>query len=134
MLALDSWNLAKKHLEEAIALAETREREFREISEDVKRRLGALDLVASMARELEAGPTAERSLPAKTHQAMLAPPDESVAKPDAAEPSESALVKATVPPARPLDPPVRRSWRPLFARALPGRSIRQQPASLSLRS
>lgn len=129
MLALDSWNLAKKHLEEAIALAEAREREFREVSEDVKRRLGALDLVASMARELEAAPASERSLPAKTNQAMLAAPEDSAAKPDADQTSESALVKATVANAHPLDPPIRRSWRPLFARALPGRSIRQQPAS-----
>ena len=52
MPALESWNLAKKHLEEAIALAEACEREFQQISEDVKRRLDALDLVATMANPI----------------------------------------------------------------------------------
>jgi hypothetical protein len=36
--SLESWNEAKKQLESAIALAEAREREFREVSDDVRRR------------------------------------------------------------------------------------------------
>jgi ribosomal protein S21 len=54
---------AKKHLENAVALTEAREREFREASEDVRRRIEALDLVAGMAKELDDEiPPGERSL------------------------------------------------------------------------
>lgn len=41
---------AKKHLEEAIALAEAKELEFRDVSADVQRNLDALLRVAGMAR------------------------------------------------------------------------------------
>ncbi|HEX4275106.1 MAG TPA: hypothetical protein VHZ74_07120 [Bryobacteraceae bacterium] len=51
--AMDAWNAAKKNLEQAIALAETREKEYRELSDDVRRRLDAMQLVLGMAQELE---------------------------------------------------------------------------------
>jgi hypothetical protein len=50
-LARESWNSARKHLEDAIVLAQAAEREFCEISEDVRKRIEALDLVVSMAEE-----------------------------------------------------------------------------------
>ncbi len=73
-LVLDSWSEAKDHLEEAIALAESKEREYREVSEDVRRRLDALELVSSMTRELGGEIPAERSLNASENQPMLMPP------------------------------------------------------------
>jgi hypothetical protein len=60
--SLEAWNLAKKNVEDAIALAETREREFNHVSEDVRRVIEALELVISMATEPEPGaeiPTAQ---------------------------------------------------------------------------
>jgi hypothetical protein len=53
--SLESWNEAKKQLEIAIGLAEARERELREVSADVRRRLDALDFVNGMANEPESG-------------------------------------------------------------------------------
>jgi hypothetical protein len=71
-----AWNEAKKHLEEAIAMTEAREREFLQASQDVQRRLEALDLVASMARELgEPEIPEERGLNAADGQPKLNPPD-----------------------------------------------------------
>jgi hypothetical protein len=52
--ALAAWDEAKKILENAIALAENREREYREIADDVQQRLGALQTVIGMTQELEA--------------------------------------------------------------------------------
>jgi len=59
---LQSWNEAKEHLEKAIALAEAREREFREVSQDVQRKLAALDVVIGMANEIGDEITTERLL------------------------------------------------------------------------
>jgi hypothetical protein len=73
-----AWHDAKKHLEEAIALTEAREREFREASLEVQRRFEALDLVVSMAKELN-GPSVEvpeeRAIHAADNQPKLNPPD-----------------------------------------------------------
>jgi hypothetical protein len=51
--ALEAWNEAKKILEQAIALAEAREKDYRELSHEVQRRLDALQLVINMSMELE---------------------------------------------------------------------------------
>lgn len=51
----ESLNEARRRLSQAIALAEAREREVYEVSEDVQRKLAALDLVISIARELGLG-------------------------------------------------------------------------------
>ena len=50
---LTAWEEAKKKLEEAIALAEAREHEYRLIAEDVQRKLGALQMVIGMTQELD---------------------------------------------------------------------------------
>src|SRR6266853_1543135 len=50
---LDAWNEARKHLENAMELAETREREYREVAADVQRKLDALHVVIGMSSELE---------------------------------------------------------------------------------
>ena len=112
--ALESWNLAKKHLEEAIALCEAREREFQQVSEDVKRRIDALQLVATMANELQAPASADRSLPPAPQPMLAAPPKpgpgvEMVAKPEAQPP-----IQMSAPKFAEMKMPVRRSWRPLF--------------------
>ena len=64
-LARESWNAAKKHLENAIALAQASEQEFCEISEDVRRKMDALDLVVHMAKELDGEVSPARRLTAK---------------------------------------------------------------------
>jgi hypothetical protein len=51
--ALAAWEGARKNLKDAIALAETREQEYRQIGEDVQRRLSALQLVIGMTQELD---------------------------------------------------------------------------------
>lgn len=119
--ALEAWNLAKKHLQEAIALTETREREFRELSDDVKRNLDALNMVARMAGELEGGTPAERR-PAEQSLPPAAQPMLTAAAAPAPGPGMEVAEK-TNPPAplqsgapafQQLGMPVRRSWRPLF--------------------
>jgi len=75
LLAVETWNEAKVHLEKAIALAEAKEREYSEVSEDVRRRLDALELVGSMAREVGGEVPAERSIDAAEKQPMLMPPE-----------------------------------------------------------
>jgi hypothetical protein len=112
-----AWNEAKKHLEEAIAMTEAREREFLQASQDVQRRLEALDLVASMARELgEPEIPEERGLNAADGQPKLNPPD---------HPAETikAIQAAAAPPPEvktgateflEFDGLVRKSSRPLF--------------------
>jgi len=125
--ALEAWDLAKRNLQEAIALAETREREFREVSEDVKRRVAALELVGGMAREIEAPAPMEHALPAAV-QPRLAPPPEPIAE-SAEEAPASSLVKGALPDSQRADFPIRRSWRPLFSTAL-----RSRAADLSIRS
>jgi hypothetical protein len=72
LLAL--WNDAKKNLENAITLAEIREREFREVSEDVQRKLEAIDLVATMARELEGAHPGALDSPSDERQSRLIAP------------------------------------------------------------
>jgi hypothetical protein len=72
LAAHESWELEKRRLEEAMARAEEKEREFREAAEDVRRRLEAIDLVAAMASDLEERPTpAELPEPAAPEQPRL---------------------------------------------------------------
>ncbi len=60
--AIESWDVEKKRLAEAVSRAEAKEREFREIAEEVRRRFEAIDLVTEMAGQTE--PRAPISLPA----------------------------------------------------------------------
>jgi hypothetical protein len=116
LLVLDSWNEAKEQLEKAIALAENKEREYREVSDDVRRRLDALDLVSSMARELGGEIPAERSLNGSENQPMLMPPPENGAgELKAVEKAETPVPLQNGPP----EPPafagmMRTTSRPLF--------------------
>lgn len=72
--ALESWDREKKRLEEAMARAEEKEREFRAIADDVKRRLEALEIVAGMAAEI--APTAEeRQTAPPADKRAIAPSD-----------------------------------------------------------
>ena len=71
LLALESLKESKKHLENVRAIVEAREREFLEASEDIQRRIEALDLVSGMARELDDEvPLAERRLKVVGNQPM----------------------------------------------------------------
>lgn len=111
---LESWNEAKEHLKEAIALAAAKEREFREVSEDVRRRLEALELVGSMAREI-GQVSSDRSLNAPESQPMLTHPDNAAADLKAIEKAVTPLPVESGPPAPPaFDGMMRTSSRPLF--------------------
>ncbi len=71
---LEAWNMAKKTLEDAIAKAEAKEREYREIAEDVRQKVAALDLVARLAVEFEGDAEGTRTLNGTTSAAMLPAP------------------------------------------------------------
>jgi hypothetical protein len=102
---LEAWNEAKEHLAKAIALAELREREYLAISEDVQRKLGALDVVIGMANEIEDVP---ESLPR-----LLPPKPEPVAETSLqareGEPRTHGLVGLLHATSRPLFSPRQRS-------------------------
>lgn len=102
LAALHTWEAEKKRLEEAIAWGEAKEREFREISDDVKRRIEALELVASMNR------ASQPELAAQPNQCTATVPENTPVAPEV----------APVPEPRPIDSKVRRSWRPLFSAGL----------------
>ena len=63
LTALESWNREKKRLEEAVARAEEKEREFKALAEDVKHRLEALEVVAGMVAEIEHGGAQRQTAP-----------------------------------------------------------------------
>ena len=99
---IKAWDDAKKHLEDAMALAKTREQEFHEVSEDVRRKLGALDLVVSMANGIEN---------TETNRPVLVTSDEHRDEDKPCEPAVSdrgftGLMRRS---SRPLFPNVRRS-------------------------
>jgi len=76
--SLELWNQAKQNVENAIALAETREREFHEVSEDVRRMMDALDLVVGMANQAGTGdkvPTAQNLDAAERQHMRKAEPE-----------------------------------------------------------
>ena len=114
--ALKSWNEAKGHLEKALALAEAREREFRELSEDVQRKLAALDVVIGMANEIGDEIPTERLLNAAESSPTLMLTEKGgggVGVTDTAE--TSARVQITVPQSHGFGGLIRRSSRPLFS-------------------
>lgn len=114
MPALEAWNLAKKNLEDAIALAEAREREFRDLSEDVKRNLDALELVGRMAGELEAGPSSGQSLPPAAQPMLAAAPAPGPGIQEIEKTNPPVPIESGAPTFQQFNMPVRRSWRPLF--------------------
>lgn len=91
--ALQAWEVEKQRLQEAVARAEAKEHEYREVAEDVKQRMAALDLVALMQQEQQAP-----ALAAPAAQ-MLAP---------------ASLPQSGPPPAVDPEPIIRTSSRPLF--------------------
>ena len=104
---IESWDAAKKHLENAIALAEAREREFREVQEDVRRNLDALVLVIGMTKELG------DEIPAGGDSTALDnPPIMMVPENTAGEIKTSEAAKGPVPG---LEGLLRKSTRPLFS-------------------
>lgn len=96
--ALQVWEMEKKRLEEAIAWGEAKEREFREISDDVKSRLQALELVASMNK-------ASKPEPAPQLARRAATAGNAVATTTGTEVAEQRTANTRM----------RRSWRPLFS-------------------
>ena len=102
---LESWEAAKKHLESALALAEAREREFREVQEDVRRNLDALVLVIGMTKELGDEMLATGSIGAEENQ-PLASTSENV---------KEMAAEGVKTPDGGLDGLLRRSTRPLFS-------------------
>lgn len=105
---LESWDAAKKHLEDAIALAEAREREFREVQEDVRRNLDALVLVIRMARELGGERTPARgNLKLEESQPIMIVPENGYAGMKESEGEEM--------PARGFSALLRKSSRPIFS-------------------
>ena len=114
-LALESWNEAKEHLKKALALAAAKEREYHEVSEDVRRRVAALQLVSSMARELGEEVLSDRSFNAPENQPRLIPPKNLGEELTALE---KAVTRVAVR-SDPVEPTtfagrVRKSSRPLF--------------------
>lgn len=111
----DAWNEAKKNLQDAIAVAETREREFRAVSEDVQRRLDALELVISMAREIEDEMPEERLLNSAGNQPMLMSPEPPNEERKAIEGAEKSVeIRTAAPASQPAGGLISRSSRPLF--------------------
>lgn len=125
-LMLESCNEAKEHLKKAIALAEIKEREYREVSEDVRRRLDALELVDSMARELREEVLSDRSLNAPENQPILMPPKNAAGELKAVEKAGTPLPVQNGPPPA-FNGLLRKSSRPLFAS-----DVRSRLARLSI--
>jgi hypothetical protein len=101
-LALESWKTAQ-------AQAAAKEQEYREVSEDVRRRLEAMELVSSMARELGEEVLPGRSLNAPEDQPKY-PGGELIALDRAVT---RGVVRSDPEPAA-FDGTVRKSSRPLF--------------------
>lgn len=104
LAALQIWETEKKSLEEAIARCEAKEREFREVQDDVQRRLEALDLVMDMSRQIRPPIPAEQ--PVRSAAASGVETIGHIAAPRA----KTAAVSGQA-----AESPVRTSWRPLFS-------------------
>jgi len=115
LLALESWNEAKERLRTALALAAAKEREYREVSEDVRRRLDAMELVRSMARELGEEVLSDRPLSAPENQPRVMPPNNAGEQLAALEKAVTRVAVRSDPlePAA-IESRVRKSSRPLF--------------------
>jgi len=90
--AIATLDEAKKHLENAIALTEASEREFRGVSEDVQRNLNALLLVSEMARNIGAEVQAESGVSAVAEESRsMLTVAKNVSTGGEAEPSDRGL-------------------------------------------
>lgn len=110
--ALESWNEAKDQLKNAIALTVLREREFREVSDDVQRKLAALDLVVGMANEMGGAILPERRLspPPGTRPMLML-----MGKTHGESNAESGFAGLLRKSSRPLFPPRQQSKNPIFS-------------------
>jgi hypothetical protein len=114
-LARESWNTARKNLEDAIVLAKASEREFGEVSEDVRRRIEALDLVVGMAKELAGAAPAARRLTAGKARPLAMLTERLSGKIRADEQKDTPVQAPSMVPGPPqFDGFVRTSSRPLF--------------------
>ena len=124
-LARESWNSARKHLEDAIVLAQAAEREFCEISEDVRKRIEALDLVVSMAEELDDDAPAPRRLTEKKADPLPVLTEKLSSETRAGEQKEAPVqMPNTESDPYQFDGFVHRSSRPLFLSTQPSKYAR----------
>ncbi len=114
-LALESWNEAKEHVKTAQARAAAKEQEYREVTEDVRRRLDAMELVSNMARELGEEVPPDRSLNAPADQPKPMPPQNSAGELIALEKAVTRVAVRSDPDPPALEGGVRKSSRPLFS-------------------
>ena len=125
--ALDAWNEAKRRLENAIAVAEASEREYHVVCLDVRKRLDAVDLVISMAKELGAEVPRGRALNSVENPTPTLSPNASKdIKMGKTEATPANKQSSTGVPQR-LAGLLRRSSRPLFPA-----NLRARYASLSI--
>jgi hypothetical protein len=127
-LALESLNQAKEHLKQAMELAAAKEREYSEVSEDVRRRLDAMELVRTMARELDEEGLSDRSLNAPENQPRLMPPRNPATELTAVEKAVTRVaVRSDARETAAFEDRVRKSSRPLFTS-----DVRSRLARLSI--
>ena len=109
-------------------VAQAAEREFCEISEDVRKRIEALDLVVSMAEELGDEPPAPRRLTEKKIDPLPMLTEKLSNETSAPEPGEqketSVQMPGTEPDSYQFDGFVHRSSRPLFLSTQPSKYAR----------
>jgi hypothetical protein len=124
---LQALNEAKQHLANAIALVETRERQYREIQDDVKRKLDALALVISMAAEpavqIPQTPMPQAQIPPanpKVEEPAVRMLPESAQLEDRKQELEKSVIAAPASKdSKQSDGMFRRSSRPLFPQRNP---------------
>ena len=120
-----SWNTARKHLEDAIVLAQAAEREFCEISEDVRKGIEALDLVVSMAEELDGKEPAPRRLTEKKPDPLPMLTEKSSSETEAGEQKKTPVqMPKTESTPYQFDGFVHTSSRPLFLSTQPTKYAR----------
>lgn len=110
--ALEAWDTEKKRLEEAVARAQNREREFRRVSDDVQRKLDALNLVLGMGDDMEPELPVERALPKAASQPMLTAANSEITH--AVESRISDFLNVAATDSAPAEVWVTTSSRPLF--------------------
>jgi hypothetical protein len=85
LMARESWIEAKVQLEKALAVAETKEREYRDALEDVRRKVDELELASSRANDVGEEIPAERRLNAAENQPIPMRPANSTAEIEATD-------------------------------------------------
>jgi hypothetical protein len=109
LLARESRAHAKVQLEKALALAETKEREYREALEDVRRKVDELELASSRAKDPGEEIPAEHRFNAAENQPMLMRPANSTAEMEATEGQVTPVPVQSAAPDSPVVNSPRRS-------------------------